>query len=78
ELIQRGDLSDYEFFAPSMPDLAGVKTSNTVFGRDYNEEQLASIMGSSDLVGDIVRNWLENGEDLPTICFCVNVAHANF
>ncbi|EMU8391698.1 ATP-dependent helicase, partial [Escherichia coli] len=65
-------------FAPSMPDLAGVKTSNTVFGRDYNEEQLASIMGSSDLVGDIVRNWLENGEDLPTICFCVNVAHANF
>ncbi|WP_274537376.1 DEAD/DEAH box helicase, partial [Escherichia coli] len=40
--------------------------------------QLASIMGSSDLVGDIVRNWLENGEDLPTICFCVNVAHANF
>ncbi|EOO2764366.1 DEAD/DEAH box helicase, partial [Escherichia coli] len=68
----------YEFFAPSMPDLAGVKTSNTVFGRDYNEEQLASIMGSSDLVGDIVRNWLENGEDLPTICFCVNVAHANF
>ncbi|EPS4774613.1 DEAD/DEAH box helicase family protein, partial [Escherichia coli] len=78
ELIQRGDLSGYEFFAPSMPDLAGVKTSNTVFGRDYNEEQLASIMGSSDLVGDIVRNWLENGEDLPTICFCVNVAHANF
>ncbi|ELL9649913.1 DEAD/DEAH box helicase [Escherichia coli] len=78
ELIQRGDLSDYEFFAPSMPDLAGVKTSNTVFGRDYNEEQLASIMGSSDLVGDIVSNWLENGEDLPTICFCVNVAHANF
>lgn len=61
-----------------MPDLAGVKTSNTVFGRDYNEEQLASIMGSSDLVGDIVSNWLENGEDLPTICFCVNVAHANF
>ncbi len=78
ELINHGVLSGYEFFAPSMPDLAGVKTSNTVFGRDYNEEQIAAIMGNAELVGDIVRNWLENGGDLPTVCFCVNVAHANF
>lgn len=48
------------------------------FGRDYNENQLAEIMSGSDLVGDIVSNWLENGRDLPTIAFCVNVAHANF
>ncbi|EJU2685160.1 ATP-dependent helicase, partial [Salmonella enterica] len=60
------------------PDLKGVKTTNTLFGRDYNEEQIAAIMGNADLVGDIVRNWLENGNSQPTVCFCVNVAHANF
>lgn len=79
ELIQRGDLSNYEFFAPTSPDLRGVKTANTAdYGRDYNENQLAEIMCGSTLVGDIVGNWLENGRDLPTIAFCVNVNHANY
>lgn len=80
ELIQRGDLSKYEFFAPSKPDLKGVKTttSKEFGGKDYNEGQLAEIMCGSTLVGDIVENWLENGRDLPTIAFCVNIDHANF
>lgn len=78
ELIKRGDLSPFEFYAPTTPDLKGVKMSASDFGRDYNETQLAEIMSGSDLVGDIVSNWLENGRDLPTIAFCVNVAHANF
>ena len=79
ELIQRGDLSKYEFYAPTKPDLKGVKTSPSLqYGTDYNETQLAEIMCGSTLVGDIVQNWLENGRDLPTIAFCVNVAHANY
>ena len=79
ELIQRGDLSKYEFYAPTKPDLKGVKTCPSMhFGTDYNEAQLAEIMCGSTLVGDIVQNWLENGRDLPTIAFCVNVDHANF
>ncbi|EAZ5465379.1 DEAD/DEAH box helicase [Salmonella enterica subsp. enterica] len=79
ELIQRGDLSKYEFYAPTKPDLKGVKTANTAdYGRDYNENQLAEIMCGSDLVGDIVDNWLRNGRDLPTVAFCVNKAHANY
>lgn len=79
ELIRRGDLSKYEFYAPVKPDLKGVKTTNTDdYGRDYNETQLAEIMCGSDLVGDIVDNWLRNGRDLPTVAFCVNKAHANY
>lgn len=79
ELIQRGDLSKYEFYAPTKPDLKGVKTKSSLeYGSDYNETQLAEIMCGSTLVGDIVQNWLENGRDLPTIAFCVNVAHANY
>ncbi len=79
ELIAKGELSTYEFYAPAKPDLKGVKlTSSDDFGQDYKEGQLAEIIGDSTLVGDIVKNWLENGNDEPTICFCVNVAHANF
>jgi len=79
ELIQIGALSKYEFYAPSHPDLSKVKTSvQAGYGSDYNEEQIGQIMSEAKLVGDIVNNWLENGENRPTICFCVNVAHANF
>lgn len=79
ELISIGDLSPYEFYAPDRPDVSNVKTTNVAaFGRDYNEGQLAQIMGDSTLVGNIVRNWLERGEDRPTVCFCVNVSHANY
>ncbi|KNC94012.1 DEAD/DEAH box helicase [Trabulsiella odontotermitis] len=79
ELIQRGDLSNYEFYAPTKPDLQGIKTkSSAEYGSDYDEAQLAEIMCGSDLVGDIVDNWLRNGRDLPTVAFCVNKAHANY
>lgn len=79
ELISIGALSKYEFYAPSYPDLSKVKTSeHAVYGRDYNEGQLGEVMSEATLVGDIAQNWLEHGEDRPTICFCVNVAHANF
>jgi superfamily II DNA or RNA helicase len=79
ELISIGALSKYEFYAPSHPDMSKVETSvQANYGRDYNEVQSCEVMSDPTLVGDIVKNWLENGEDRPTICFCVNVAHANY
>lgn len=79
ELISIGALSKYDFYAPSAPDLKNVKTSvQAGFGRDYNEDQIGEIMSDVKLVGDIVQNWLAHGEDRSTICFCVNVAHANY
>ncbi|EPB1200146.1 DEAD/DEAH box helicase family protein [Providencia stuartii] len=79
ELIQRGDLSKYEFYAPTKPDLSKVKSVRSEeFGSDYKEAEVAEIMSGADLVGDVVDNWLANGENLPTICFCVNVSHANY
>ncbi|MDC9591499.1 DEAD/DEAH box helicase [Xenorhabdus sp. XENO-10] len=79
ELIQRGDLSKYEFYAPTKPDLSGVKSNqSTEYGSDYKEDEIAEIMCGADLVGDIVSNWLANGNNQPTICFCVTVSHANF
>ncbi|MBI6550144.1 DEAD/DEAH box helicase [Xenorhabdus lircayensis] len=79
ELIQRGDLSAYEFYAPTKPDLSGVKSStSSQYGSDYKEDEIAEIMCGADLVGDVVSSWLKLGENQPTVCFCVNVSHANF
>jgi len=87
ELIEAGYLSPFRVFAPSHPDLDGVRT---VAG-DYHEGELAGAMDRPELVADIVSTWLakarianERGssgatrrsEYLPTLCFAVNRAHA--
>jgi hypothetical protein len=65
-------LSPFKPFAPSLPDLAGVKT---VAG-DYHEGELADVMDRSVVTGDIIDQWLKRGENRSTFCFCVNRKHA--
>lgn len=72
ELIDAGHLSKFRVFAPSHPDLTGVKT---VAG-DYHEGQLGERMSQPVLVANIVDTWLAKGENRPTLCFAVNRAHA--
>lgn len=72
ELIEQGYLSPFRVFAPSHPDLTGVKT---VAG-DYHEGQLGDRMNKPELVADIVGTWLAKGENRPTLCFATGRAHA--
>jgi len=72
ELIDLGMLSNFRVFAPSHPDLTGVRT---VAG-DYHEGDLSEAMSKAHLVADVVTQWLARGENRPTLCFAVNRAHA--
>jgi DNA repair protein RadD len=72
ELIAAGFLSDFVAFAPSDPDLSGVRT---VAG-DFQQDELAGVMDAAEITADIVKTWLERGENRPTIAFCVNRNHA--
>lgn len=72
ELIDAGFLSPFRVFAPSHPDLTGVRT---VAG-DYHEGQLGEVMSDSRLVADVVDTWLKRAERRPTLVFAVNRAHA--
>ncbi|MBP8284637.1 MAG: DEAD/DEAH box helicase family protein [Chromatiaceae bacterium] len=56
--------------------LADVTCGTTVGGYDYKENELALAMNSKGLIGDIVKTWQEKGEDRPTLCFAINVAHS--
>jgi DNA repair protein RadD len=72
ELIDAGFLSKFRVFAPSSPDLAGVRT---VAG-DYHEGDLSDAMDKAALVADVVDTWMERGQARPTLCFAVDRAHA--
>ena len=71
-LISEGFLVPPKYYAPFVPNLKGVK----IQGDDYNQKQLAAATDTDELVANIVETWRLKGENRPTICFCVRIAHS--
>jgi len=72
ELIDLGYLIKPRTFAPTIPDLTGVK----VRGGDYDESELQAKMNHRSLVGDIVEHWYRLASDRPTVVFASGVKHS--
>jgi superfamily II DNA or RNA helicase len=72
ELIELGFLVDLDIYAPSTPNLKGVK----ITAGDYNEKQLGERVNTKELVGDIVKTWMRLGAGQRTVCFATNIAHS--
>ncbi len=71
-LIDQGYLSDFRVFAPSSPDLKGVRST----AGDYNQKDLGERVSDKALVASITDTWIKHGRGRPTICYAVNRAHA--
>lgn len=74
ELVSQGHLVPFRYFAPSEPDLRGVKINAST--KDYNPEQLEERMTAGNLTGKIVDHWVKIAQGVPTICFAVNIHHS--
>ena len=72
-LTEDGYLVPVRYFAPSEPDLAGVKLNKD---GDYVERQLSGRMNQPTLVGDIVANWIRLANGRSTVVFCVDRKHS--
>jgi superfamily II DNA or RNA helicase len=72
ELIEGGFLVPSVVYAPTTPDLQGVRTQ----AGDYVESQLAERMDRPELVGDVVTHWHRHGDRRKTVIFATNVAHS--
>lgn len=77
ELIDQGFLVDCEIFAPSEPDLKGVRMQKNPFGEmDYIERDLGVAVDKPELIGDIVKNWFQLARGKKTVVFATNIAHS--
>jgi len=72
QLIDAGYLSQFTVYAPSEPDLSGVK----IVAGEYQAKGAQEVMEASGLVGDILQNYILHGEGRPTLGFGMTVAHA--
>jgi superfamily II DNA or RNA helicase len=77
ELIADGYLVDADVYAPSEPDMAGIKQARNAFGDlDYTDADVGRAVDKPELVGDIVAHWLRLAAGTPTVCFAANIAHS--
>jgi len=77
ELIADGYLVDCDVYAPSEPDMTGIKQSRNAFGdMDYTDADVGRATDKPELVGDIVTHWLKLASGTPTVCFASNIAHS--
>ena len=73
ELIERGAISEYEYFAPDL---------NLDFDRvdlvagEYNNGQLSDLMCQSAIYGDVIKYYRMLGENRQAIAYCTSVKHS--
>lgn len=72
DLIEEGLLVPVRYYAPSRPDLSGVRT---VAG-DYSTGDLANAMNKPSITGDAVAHYRKLAHGRPAVAFCTNIAHA--
>lgn len=72
ELIQKGYLSDYRYFAPSVADLSSLKRK----GSDFDTESAAELLMQRAVYGDVIENYRKYADGLQTICYCSSIKHS--
>jgi superfamily II DNA or RNA helicase len=71
KLTDMGFLVPARYFAPTIPDLTGVKVDG-----DYDRRELEVAMNQRRLVGDIVTHWHRLALGRPTVVFASGVRHS--
>jgi superfamily II DNA or RNA helicase len=71
-LIENGHLAPYRIYAPSAPDMKGVRKQMGDFARGETAER----MDKPKLVGDAITHWRKYANGLRTVAFGVTRAHS--
>lgn len=73
ELINRGFLSDYDYYAPPLQlDWEDV----SLIAGDYDKRQLEKKFDNAKIYGDVIREYRKLASDKKTIVFCTTIKHS--
>jgi DNA repair protein RadD len=72
DLITEGLLAPIRYYAPTKPDLAGIRSR----AGDYALDQLAEAVDRPSIIGDAVAHYRKYAHGRRAVAFCVNIRHA--
>lgn len=72
ELRDQGFLVPEKIYCPHIIDVSAVK----IKAGDFEKKQLESIVTQSSVVGNVIQDWKDFGQNRPTLCFAVSIEHS--
>lgn len=77
DLIEQSYLVDCDIYAPSEPDLKGIRSRKGMDGvLDYNQNDLEEATDKPELIGDILTHWRKLANGKQTVVFATSIAHS--
>ena len=71
-LIEHNCLSPYEYYAPSLVDLTGIKIKKG----DYDVSSVENLMLRKAVFGDVIKYYRELANGRQAVCYCASVRHS--
>ena len=71
-LIEHHYLAPYDYFAPPVADLTGLRSSHG----EYAASEIERRMNRQSIHGDVIAHWRRCAEGRKTICYCASRAHS--
>lgn len=73
ELISRNCLADFDYYAPQVADLSGLKRKST---GDYDMTQAADILMQKAIYGDVLTHYRKLADGMKAVCYCATIDHS--
>lgn len=71
-LIENNYLAPYEYYAPSLADMADVHTRRG----DYVTEEVMKKLNKSAIYGDVINYYRQLSDGKQAICYCASIEHS--
>ena len=72
ELMESGVLVPDEILCPHIVDTSSLK----IVAGDFKKDQLAKLVTQGEIVGNVVGDYIQYGENRAAVCFAVNIEHS--
>lgn len=70
-LIEHEKLSPYDYYAPAVADLSGIRSRNG----DYAAEEIETALNKPHIYGDVIKYYRQFG-GTKAVCYCATVSHS--
>lgn len=72
ELIARHCLAPFDYYAPQVADLSGIKTRNG----DFAAEEIEAALSKPRIYGDVVKYYRQLADGMKAVCYCATIKHS--
>lgn len=70
ELIARECLAPFDYYAPSVADLSGIKVKRT---GDYDPNEIEAALNKPQIYGDVIGYYRDLADGMQAVCYCATI-----